>query len=39
MSTTAAEGLLIAGERVASAEGTSFAVTNPANGEPLATVA
>jgi acyl-CoA reductase-like NAD-dependent aldehyde dehydrogenase len=39
MSTTAAEGLLIAGERVASAEGTSFAVTNPATGEPLATVA
>ena len=39
MSTTAAEGLLIGGERVASAEGATFAVTNPATAEPLATVA
>jgi betaine-aldehyde dehydrogenase len=39
MSTAAAEGLLIGGERVASAEGATFTVLNPATAEPLATVA
>jgi acyl-CoA reductase-like NAD-dependent aldehyde dehydrogenase len=39
MSTAAAEGLLIGGERVAAAEGATFAVVNPATAEPLATVA
>jgi acyl-CoA reductase-like NAD-dependent aldehyde dehydrogenase len=39
MSTAAAEGLLIGGERVASAEGATFDVLNPAAGETLATVA
>jgi acyl-CoA reductase-like NAD-dependent aldehyde dehydrogenase len=37
--TTATEGLLIAGERTAAAEGRSFEVTNPATGQHLATVA
>ncbi|MDX6519445.1 MAG: hypothetical protein QOF08_50 [Gaiellales bacterium] len=37
--TTATEGLLIAGERAAAAEGRSFEVTNPATGQHLATVA
>jgi acyl-CoA reductase-like NAD-dependent aldehyde dehydrogenase len=39
MSTAAAEGLLIGGERVASAEGATFTVLNPATAETLATVA
>jgi acyl-CoA reductase-like NAD-dependent aldehyde dehydrogenase len=39
MSTTASEGLLIAGERVGAAEGRSFEVINPATAEPLASVA
>jgi acyl-CoA reductase-like NAD-dependent aldehyde dehydrogenase len=39
MSTTASEGLLIAGERVGAAEGRSFEVLNPATAEPLASVA
>ena len=39
MSTTAREGLLIAGERVGAAEGRSFEVINPATAEPLASVA
>jgi betaine-aldehyde dehydrogenase len=39
MSTTAAEGLLIAGDRVAAAEGRTFTVLNPATAEQLATVA
>jgi acyl-CoA reductase-like NAD-dependent aldehyde dehydrogenase len=39
MSTAAAEGLLIGGERVASAEGATFDVLNPATAETLATVA
>jgi betaine-aldehyde dehydrogenase len=39
MTATAAEGLLIAGERVAAAEGRTFAVVNPATAEQLATVA
>jgi betaine-aldehyde dehydrogenase len=39
MSTAAAEGLLIGGERVAAADGATFAVVNPATAEPLATVA
>src|SRR5918912_1024294 len=39
MSTTAAEGLLIAGDRVAAAEGRTFTVVNPATAEQLATVA
>ena len=37
--TTATEGLLIAGERTAAAEGRSFEVTNPATGQHLASVA
>jgi acyl-CoA reductase-like NAD-dependent aldehyde dehydrogenase len=37
--TTTTEGLLIAGERAAAAEGRSFEVTNPATGQHLATVA
>ena len=39
MSVTATEGLLIAGERTAAAEGRSFDVTNPATGQHLASVA
>ncbi len=39
MSAAAAEGLLIGGERVASAEGATFTVLNPATAETLATVA
>ena len=39
MSTAAAEGLLIGGERVASAEGATFDVLNPATADRLATVA
>ena len=39
MSTTATEGLLIAGERGPAAEGRSFDVVNPATAERLATVA
>jgi len=39
MTTAAAEGLLIGGERVAAAEGATFTVVNPATAEPLATVA
>src|SRR5947209_3608633 len=39
MSTAAAEGLLIGGERTASAEGATFDVLNPATAETLATVA
>jgi acyl-CoA reductase-like NAD-dependent aldehyde dehydrogenase len=39
MTATAAEGLLIAGDRVAAAEGRTFAVVNPATAEQLATVA
>ncbi|HET7428971.1 MAG TPA: aldehyde dehydrogenase family protein [Gaiellales bacterium] len=39
MSTAAAEGLLIGGERVASAQGATFDVLNPATAETLATVA
>jgi acyl-CoA reductase-like NAD-dependent aldehyde dehydrogenase len=39
MSTTASEGLLIAGERVGAAEGRSFEVINPATAERLASVA
>ena len=39
MSATTTEGLLIAGERTAAAEGRSFEVTNPATGRHLASVA
>jgi acyl-CoA reductase-like NAD-dependent aldehyde dehydrogenase len=39
MSATTTEGLLIAGERTAAAEGGTFDVTNPATGAHLATVA
>jgi acyl-CoA reductase-like NAD-dependent aldehyde dehydrogenase len=39
MSTTVTEGLLIAGERSAAAEGAGFDVVNPATAERLATVA
>ena len=39
MSTTATEGLLIAGSRSEAAEGGSFEVRNPASGELLASVA
>jgi acyl-CoA reductase-like NAD-dependent aldehyde dehydrogenase len=39
MATSTTEGLLIAGERRDAAEGRTFGVTNPATGEPLATVA
>ena len=39
MSATAVEGLAIGGERVAAAEGRSFAITNPATAQPLASVA
>ena len=39
MTATTNEGLLIAGERVAAAEGATFDVTNPATGGHLATVA
>src|SRR3954469_7032020 len=39
MSATATEGLLIAGERVPSAEGRTFDVVNPANASTLAAVA